>query len=92
MNKKAIELSMNTVIVAAISIIVLFVLVAIFRTQISNVARSFTGVSEESGRHAEEATQGLDQLFGCKEGDTKCKGDTTWICQDDEWVETQQTC
>lgn len=92
MNKKAVELTMNTIIIAAICLIVLVVLVVVFRTQIGNVVKSFTGISEEGGKRAEETIWDLDQLFGCKEGNTKCRGNKIWKCEDDKWVETQEAC
>lgn len=85
MNKKAVELSMNTIIIATICLIVLVVLIAVFRTQVGNVVKSFTGISEEGGKRADETIWDLDQLFGCKEGNTKCRGNTICQCIDDKW-------
>jgi|TARA_B100001971_G_C18242142_1_gene571626 lipopolysaccharide/colanic/teichoic acid biosynthesis glycosyltransferase len=74
MNKKAIEITMSTIVIAAICLVVLVVLIAIFTKQTGDVSKSFSNISTGAGDKAEESMWNLNNLFGCKEEDTKCRG------------------
>ena len=92
MKKKAQGLSMNTIIIAALVLIVLIVLVMIFKTQISDVSKGFTGISKDAQKKAEESKGSLSDLFGkCEEGEKKCNLNSIMICKNGAW-DTEEDC
>lgn len=52
MGKRAFELSIQTIVVAAIALIVLVVIIVVFGTQISKTAQQYLGISEQAAGEA----------------------------------------
>jgi len=89
-SKKAQGLSLNVIIVAAVVLIVLIVLILIFNTQITDIAKGFTGISKDAQSKAEESKGGLSDLFGkCEEGNQKCSSNILMVCRDGAWKEEE---
>lgn len=64
-NKKA-DLSINVIIVAIIAIVVLVVILFIFGGQTKKAGSSFSTISDEAGKKAQDATKQFGDLFGDK--------------------------
>lgn len=86
-SKKGQGLSLSTIVIAAIVLLVLIVIIAIFRTQITGIAKGFTGISEDAQTKAEESKGGLSDIFGtsCEDGEQKCSLNVLKVCQDGKW-------
>jgi len=63
MSKRGQGLPINTLIVAIIALIVLAIIIFIFRDQVVNIASSFTGISSEAGKQAENASKVIGDVF-----------------------------
>jgi len=72
MNKKAIELAMQTIVVAAIALVVLAVVIIVFGTQISKTAQRYLGISEQAAGEA-NVTNKCASLFGSRTCVAECK-------------------
>jgi uncharacterized protein YpmB len=84
MNKKAVELSLNTVIIAIILLVVLVVVIGIFSGAIGNIAEKFNWQTDQAGEQGEEAMNNLD-FFSCKENTIECRGSNLYKCKDEKW-------
>jgi len=90
MNKKAVELSLNTIIVAIILLIVLVVIIGIFTGTIGNIAEKFTDHANKAGEKSDDALNQMD-IFSCKEGKIECRGNDLYLCDDEKW-EMKEKC
>lgn len=90
MKKKAMEMSLNTIIVAIIVIIVAIVIIAIFSGTISNIAAKFNANANDAGNKSKGAIDNLD-FFSCKESQLKCQGSDVYICKNSKW-EMKENC
>lgn len=87
-SKKGQGLGLNAIVIAALVLIVLVILILVFKGQISAVARSFTGISEDAQDKAEESKGSLSDLFGkCEGGSHKCSVNVLMVCRDGSWKE-----
>ncbi len=87
-NNKAVGLSITTIIIAAICLIVLIVVIAIFYSQTGGVATSLGKIAKDAGQKAEGAQSDLDEFFTCKDGSTKCVGNDIHTCKGEVWSKT----
>ena len=93
MNKKGVEIALSAVIIAIVCLVVLAVLIYVFTSNTGKVSSSFSNISGEAGKKAEESSWDINRLFGCnKEGETVCKAGARWICKDGAWEDSKQTC
>jgi hypothetical protein len=79
MDKKGIELSLNTIIIAIILLIVLVVIIAIFTGTIGNIAEHFNSHADRAGEESENALNELS-IFSCENGEVKCRGNDVYKC------------
>lgn len=90
--KKGVGLSLETIIIAALVLFVLVVLIIIFRTQITDIAKGFTGISKDAQGKAEESKGGLSDIFGkCEDGKHKCNVNVWMVCKNGVW-EQEEDC
>ncbi|MBR9699297.1 hypothetical protein GOV09_02485 [Candidatus Woesearchaeota archaeon] len=82
--KKGMELTMNTVIVAAILLVVLFVIIAIFTGRMGGISDAFKELTRGAGDGNNEALEGLG-LRKCTSGQTECRGKDLYECKGEEW-------
>ncbi len=85
-SKRGAELTFNTIIIAVISLVVLVVIISIFRGQITDIAKGFKSIREK-----ETDETAIKGMFGCNEGETACRENAVYICQNSEWVK-QKDC
>lgn len=90
MKKKAIELSMNTIIIAAILLVVLIVILAIFTGSMNDIADKFSQHTDKAGEKSDEALNNIG-IFSCSDGQLKCQNNNLYICNDKEW-EIKKEC
>ncbi len=74
MDKKAIEMTMQTIVVAAIALIVLFTVVIIFRAQISKTTQQFFGIGQQATSEL-NATSCAGGFFSTKKCAVDCLTD-----------------
>lgn len=68
--KRAIEMSMQAIIVAVISLVVLVIVILVFKTQISKTTARYFGIGEQAAAEA-NVTNKCESLFG----DRRCMPD-----------------
>lgn len=87
-SKKGEGLSLNVIVIAALVLFVLVVLIVIFRVQIADIAKGFTGISKDAQSKAEESKGTLSDLFGkCEESERRCNMNSLMICSNGVWKE-----
>jgi len=92
MQKKGVGLSLEAIVIAALVLFVLVILMIIFRVQITDIAKGFTGISKDAQSKAEESKGSLSDLFGkCEKGENKCSTNTLMVCKNGVW-EIEQDC
>ena len=64
MKRKGQGLSMQTIIIAALCLIVLLVLFTIFRSGTKESTQGIANISDEAGKKAKQATEAFGDLFG----------------------------
>lgn len=63
MNKKASELTLNAIIIAALALIILVVLVFIFKDQMSNTSKQYDSASDKTNECLNDPTSSACDLF-----------------------------
>lgn len=63
MNKKAAELTMNAIIIAALALIILVVLVFIFKGQMTNTSNQYSDASKQTSECLKDPTSSACDLF-----------------------------
>ncbi|MBW2986243.1 hypothetical protein KY333_02620 [Candidatus Woesearchaeota archaeon] len=48
MKKRAVSLSMNTIVIAALALLILVILILVFRTQITKTAKSYMDIGDKA--------------------------------------------
>ena len=87
-SKKGVSLSLNAIIIAALVLFVLIVLIIIFKVQITDITKGFTGISKDAQSKADESKGGLSDIFGgCEENTYRCNLNTRMVCKDSSWKE-----
>jgi hypothetical protein len=89
MNKKAIELAMQTIVVAAIALVVLAVVIIVFGTQISKTAQQYLGISEQAAGEA-NVTNKCQTMFGSRVCAKDCQttsNKTTYVPVPGDWAD-----
>jgi len=87
MNKKSTAIAINTIIIAAIALVVLLVVIGIFTGLIGNVGQKFSDKIESANND--------DSILGnlaCKEGTTNCASNILYECKDGKWVKKADKC
>jgi len=88
LKKKAMAITMNTIIIAIIALIVLLVVALIFKTQIGKISETFLGIEDQAEQEGEEAKLEIEDIFACRDGSTRTINEKEQECNDGKWVET----
>ena len=56
MKKRAVSLSMNTIVIAALALLILVILILVFRTQITKTAKSYMDIGDKAAQEADTST------------------------------------
>ncbi len=88
--RKAQGISINTIVIAAIALIVLIIIIAIFNGTISKIAEGFNQKIDENTK--EEGILEGDLFKECSEGETRCQLGKTHQCENKQWKNTNEDC
>ena len=91
--KKGDGLTLQTIVIAALALAVLFVLFFIFKGQTGKTTTSLTRVGDEAGYQADKALSEFDDLGifkPCTSNQKRCRGTESLLCGNDgKWVVTK---
>lgn len=91
--KKGDGLTLQTIVIAALALAVLFVLFFIFKGQTGKTTISLTKVGDEAGFQADKALSEFDDLGifkPCTSGQKRCRGIESLACSvDGKWAVTK---
>ncbi len=65
MKKRAVSLSMNTIVIAALALLILVILILVFRTQITKTAKSYMDIGDKAAQEA-DTSNNCQSLFNSK--------------------------
>ena len=87
-NRKAVSISMNSIVIAVIALVVLIVIVMIFTGTISDIAGKFREQTDTAGKKGDDA---IGDIFSCEDSSLRCRGKDLYACNDGKW-EIKQEC
>ena len=94
MNKRGI--TWEQIVKAAIALIVLVSLIAIFYYVLKPVVNNILGIEDESDKQGQSVMDKLAEIFGrkCNEGESKCDAITGMNkrCENGKWIITEEKC
>lgn len=88
LKKRGEGMTMNTLVIAILSLIVLVIMIFVFKGQIGKTSSSYTTIAEESEKSAKK-----DSCGGFLDFDRKCADDCSKIEPKGTWTSTSEgTC